>query len=465
MVFAQKITRINGLSERRRLPRLGSIRLGLKVKNKSGKEYPKETDYFVCPPEVQEVFGKEPKELEVMLPINEIDAVFPQSLKWYGSSKGLKCHGDMNIAYYFDRNKKDWLEKECPCENYHNGICKQSATLMVMIPRVSVGGVYQIRTGSYNSIVDINSGIEYVGAMLGRFAMVPLTLRRVKTETHHDEKKQFHYTLQIILEADIKTLNLLRSDNQRILEHNHYLLPAPVEENPEFDPVDIIDEEDETTAKKAERERLETGIPDEIKGRNHTWSDDNRKYFYALMKKNGTIEQEQTEFKIYLLKRYHKKDYTETAGFTDNMITQMKPHFDDLLKIFRKQRRPIRTCRSIHECNGCDNKIENSQRYYDGGINNRTHVDCKNPWEKTETTEENPPIVGPNHEPTSNEMTTEDKEGAEYQLAIDAIAHEREIDPARVQMAEINCKCKDPQSYSEAKKLLDAIVELKESNE
>ena len=55
--FAQKITRIPGLSDRRRLPRLGSIRLGIKVKNKKGIEYPKETEYFVCPDEVKKVFG------------------------------------------------------------------------------------------------------------------------------------------------------------------------------------------------------------------------------------------------------------------------------------------------------------------------------------------------------------------------------------------------------------------------
>jgi len=106
--------------------------------------------------------------------------------------------------------------------------------------------VYQIRTSSYNSIVDVNSGLDYVSALIGRFAMVPLKLRRTPIETHHNGSKQTHYTLQVIFDYDIDTLNKLREDNMRILEHPRYELPAPKDENPEFDPVDqVVDLEDE----------------------------------------------------------------------------------------------------------------------------------------------------------------------------------------------------------------------------
>lgn len=241
--FNQRVTQIKGLSDRRRLPRLGIIRLGLKVKNSQGKEYPKETEHFVVPPEVAAVYGDTPTELDVMFPLNEIDAVFPQAYKFYGSSKGLKCQGNGETAYCVDENK-EMVERTCPCEMFDKGKCKQTGVLMVMLPRVNVGGVYQIRTSSVNSIIDINSGLDYVAALLGRFAMVPLRLRRVKTETHHDEKTQNHYTMQVIFDADINTINLLRSDTQRVLEHPRYALPAPVEENPELDPVDVLDDEE-----------------------------------------------------------------------------------------------------------------------------------------------------------------------------------------------------------------------------
>lgn len=266
--FKTRITRIKDLSDRRRLPRLGIIRLGLKMKSaRTGAEYPSETEYFVCPPEVKAIYGDKPTELDVMLPLNELESVFPCAYKYYGSSKGLKCQGDGETAYRVN-DKKEMEQIPCPCELLESGKCKQSGTLMVMLPKVSVGGIYQIRTSSYNSIVDVNSGLDYVSALLGRFSLVPLKLRRVKTETHHDEKKQNHFTLQIIFDADITTLNALRTDTMRVLEHPRYQLPAPLEENPEAEPIDIIVEDEEAKEPPPEGESLNPVHPGEPQAEN-----------------------------------------------------------------------------------------------------------------------------------------------------------------------------------------------------
>ena len=47
---------IKGISEIRRLPRLGKIRLGEKKTAESGKEYPVETSHFVVPGEVARIY-------------------------------------------------------------------------------------------------------------------------------------------------------------------------------------------------------------------------------------------------------------------------------------------------------------------------------------------------------------------------------------------------------------------------
>ena len=244
--FNQRITRIKGLSEKRRLPRLGKIRLGIKKKSsRNGAEYPAEVPYFVVPDEVKAVYGDKPTEIDVMFPLDDIDTVFPVSYKFYGSGKGLKCNGDGEIAYCADEKTKDVIEKKCPCNLLDEGKCKQSGTLSVMLQKINVGGVYQITTSSFNSIVDLASGIDYVRALIGRVAMVPLKLRRVATETHHEEKKQTHYTLQVVMDANIDAINQLRGDTIRVLEHTSRIaLPEPINENPELDPVDIIVDED-----------------------------------------------------------------------------------------------------------------------------------------------------------------------------------------------------------------------------
>lgn len=90
--------KLNNLSGVRRLPRLGKIRLGVKVKNSQGKEYPRETDYFVVPEEIRDVYGEMPKELDILIPVENDEVSFPQALKFYGSSRGLKCKGDGETA-------------------------------------------------------------------------------------------------------------------------------------------------------------------------------------------------------------------------------------------------------------------------------------------------------------------------------------------------------------------------------
>jgi len=105
--FVQRVTTIKGLSDKRRLPRLGIIRLGIKKKSAKGVEYPAEVDYFVVPPEVQKLYGEKPKELDVMIPLNEIEAVFPCAYKHYGSSKGLKCSGDGEKAWRVNEQRAD----------------------------------------------------------------------------------------------------------------------------------------------------------------------------------------------------------------------------------------------------------------------------------------------------------------------------------------------------------------------
>jgi hypothetical protein len=89
---------IKELSTRRRLPRLGKIHTGIKVKNSKGVEHPQPTDYFVCPPEVQKVYDEKPKELKIMFPLEDETVWASQFYRLYSSSRGLICKGDGALA-------------------------------------------------------------------------------------------------------------------------------------------------------------------------------------------------------------------------------------------------------------------------------------------------------------------------------------------------------------------------------
>ena len=232
--MTRRYTQIKDLSTRRRLPRLGKIRLGIKVEN-GDKPYPKETPYFVVPQEVAKVYGDRPTELDIMLPVEDESVCFPQAYEFYGSSRGLKCTGDGETAMRLNEQTKVMEQRECPCELFEQKKCKQRAHLAVILHKVSVGGIYQIDTSSFNSIVDLNSSIDYVRALIGRFAMVPLKLKREARETHHDGMKQIHYTLRIELEGNVDFVNTLRENTSRVLSGPSFSLPPPIQENPEMD--------------------------------------------------------------------------------------------------------------------------------------------------------------------------------------------------------------------------------------
>ena len=250
MATDQKFSRIKGLSEIRRLPRLGKIRLGIKKLAKSGKEYPAEVDYFVVPPEVAHVYGAQPKELDVMFPTEDEHMVFPQAYKWYVAN-GLRCKGNGETAMRRRENLSEGqrvpltngdtstdpnalVEVACPCPLLESGQCSQAANLMVFLPKVSLGGVYQIDTGSFHNIVRINSSIDLVRSVAGHLSLVPLKLIRQPEELQYEGKKATHYLLQLILNANLQEIALMRENSRMVISRAERLvLPAPVEDGPE----------------------------------------------------------------------------------------------------------------------------------------------------------------------------------------------------------------------------------------
>jgi len=180
---------IYGFSDVIRIPRLGKIRLGVKeISQRTGAEYPKAVDYFVCPPEVQAVHGERPKELEIMFPYEDIETVFPTALKRYGQQAGLLCKGDGRTAQELVDGTDEWRDVPCTyqnCPHYQRQHCQEVGNLQVILPKVKgCLGVYQIDTTSFHSVTNIKNGLELLRQMVGRISMIPLILEVRMQETH-----------------------------------------------------------------------------------------------------------------------------------------------------------------------------------------------------------------------------------------------------------------------------------------
>ena len=232
-----------------RLPRLGKLRLGVKAISGSGKEYPKEVDYFKCPPEVQAVFGEKPTLLRVMIPTENEEMFCRQYYAIYGSNQRLKCQGDGETA---ERRDKDGaIEKiECltpkDCEFAKKNKCRARMDLMVVIPDVAVGGVYQLSTGSINSDIDIRSGLAMARSLYGRISWVPMELKRepMKIADPESGKMNTHWPVKLYPVGNIETVMSVRKDPLLIPgpETSKYDIAEPTQEGPEPDtPIEVTE--------------------------------------------------------------------------------------------------------------------------------------------------------------------------------------------------------------------------------
>src|SRR3972149_5435581 len=206
---------VKGITDRKRLPRVGRVRLGIKeVSQKSGAEYPKQVDYFVVKPDAstsadaalafQDPYGDRPNELDIIFPVDD-EALFADvNLKMYNRSWGLGCRGDAEWAMakwdpaqdgprpqppedderppdqypqagtWANTKSQSWvyrripcLAAQCPMQASEKPQCRMVMNLQFMLPLVRGIGVWQISTGSWNSIRNVLDSIERVKAITG----------------------------------------------------------------------------------------------------------------------------------------------------------------------------------------------------------------------------------------------------------------------------------------------------------
>jgi hypothetical protein len=241
------------------MPRLGKIRLGRKVQNKSGQgEHPEATKTFVMPPELFGIFGEECAELPIMIPAEDDELWASQYYKRYSSTRGLTCKGDgvtcrrmldTATGAIADRNTTEVVWKEglpcdgvtCPEYTAKPQRCKEVMHLQFIMPDVPGLGIWQIDTSSINSIRNINSSAAMVRSVYKHLAFIPLllTLEPIEVVNPDDGKKKTVHVLNLRVRGTMRELMI-----EAARPFNELLLPAPtdvdftepIEEDPEPEP-------------------------------------------------------------------------------------------------------------------------------------------------------------------------------------------------------------------------------------
>lgn len=234
---------IKGLTDRPpRLPRIGKIHLGVKVTVKKDgttcAPYPRATDYFVFEPnhpgyeELVKTYGEKPSELRILLPLEDETKFAQQYYRLYSMTRGLVCKGDGEEALRMvdtatggvaGRDTKDVAMKPIPCQGrecpeYGPRACGEVMNLQFLLPEVSGFGVWQIDTGSINSIINVNSALDLIRGVYGRVAMVPLILAlEPKEVVNPDDGKK----------KTVRVLNIRSTD--KMIEAYHKAQLPPLE--------------------------------------------------------------------------------------------------------------------------------------------------------------------------------------------------------------------------------------------
>ncbi len=231
-----------------RFPRLGVIKLGEKKAGQKGP-YPVATEWFVCPSEVQAIYGDKPTELDVMFPADDYELVAPQYYKCYSYSQGRICKGDGKTCLrkvdtetgdFANRDTKQWAMADAACDPAHCPMigdkqCKKMMTLQLLLPEVPGLGIYQLNTSSFYSIVNVNSQLSPDGYLRkftkGRIAYLPLVLSiGPQVVTPPGVGRKTIHTLSIT--AKIVLSELIRLSHK---EAAQVLLPVVEEQEPPED--------------------------------------------------------------------------------------------------------------------------------------------------------------------------------------------------------------------------------------
>jgi len=184
---------IKGVSEIRRMPRLGKIRLGIKVEEPQKKPYPRATDYFVVPEIIKQYIGAKPTKLNIMFPVEDHCEFAIQWLRCYSFTQGLICKGngmmcrrkvDTTTGDFASHTTQEWVWQDdlpcapniCPMYYSETPQCRRVMNLLFLMPDVPGFGVWQLDTTSFYSIVNINSSLDLIQQLCGRISFIPLTL-------------------------------------------------------------------------------------------------------------------------------------------------------------------------------------------------------------------------------------------------------------------------------------------------
>ena len=235
----QPRTRLRGVATISDRPtRIGKLKIGEKTLSKNGKEIPTKLDYIKAVDGAgnliqafHDVFGERPTEFRAVFPSNDPDDFYWEAYRRYGSGTGLVCHGDGRQAIVEETGETI----DCPCHHAEGDrpTCKPVASLSLFLYDVPALGVFQIDTGSINSIRNIRWFLSALpGLTGGQYAGIPFKVKVEPFQAMHDGKASTAYQWKLDLLPGYKPADLRMAAAQAV---GAFLVPPDLADRPMLD--------------------------------------------------------------------------------------------------------------------------------------------------------------------------------------------------------------------------------------
>lgn len=215
------------LPEGGRIPRVGKLRLGIKIERMrddgSAFSYPSKVDYFVVNEDASTsrqsaesfhaVYGDEPRELDIVLPAPRTEDVLEGAYRQYGTGGKLKrkCTGPDGQCVTRD-DAGEWNAGPCWCEANNLPVevknkkgemvknperCQLRYTLTVMLMRVAGVGCWQLDTGSIMAGEGLTASLRMLEQFRGHLQGAQATLRVVPKQVAPGGKATTVYIVEL----------------------------------------------------------------------------------------------------------------------------------------------------------------------------------------------------------------------------------------------------------------------------
>lgn len=213
--------------------RIGKLKIGEKILSKSGREIPSKLDYIKAVDAAgniieafHEVFGEKPTQFRAVFPSNDPIDFYWEAYRKYGSGTGLVCHGDGRQAIVEETGET--IECPCACAEGDRPTCKPVASLSLFLYDVPALGVFQIDTGSINSIKNIRWFLSALpGLTAGQYAGIPFRVKIEPFQAMHDGKASTAYQWKLDLLPGYRPADLRMAAAQAL---ESFLLPPDMAE-------------------------------------------------------------------------------------------------------------------------------------------------------------------------------------------------------------------------------------------